>query len=93
VVAFVIAALLQTGLSAQRRARDQRAAKFSADIGEMIIYSQRVQREYAPRLLDLIDRRIERFPEGEGISPHRRRQLSQVVQAERVKLQREIAAR
>lgn len=90
-VALLVGVVLQGSLTVQKRARDQRAATFTADITQLVIYSQRIPREYAPQLLNFIDRRIERFPEGEGISAHKRRQLRQMVQAERAKLHRKLA--
>jgi len=87
---FVVAAVLQTGLQVRKNYREQRREVFVADLRASVVTARKMERCFAPRMLNFIEGRIVRSPDSKLLSADEQRQLLDLVNTERVR--QEVAA-
>lgn len=84
-VTLLIALGVQAITVAWQHRHERRREAIVADVREQIIVSQRLQTQYATRLLAYIERRITSSPDAAFLSAYQRRQFGQFIQGERTR--------
>lgn len=82
---FVTAVVLQASLAARQRQREERRAAFVADVHEQVLFSQRIESPFKPRMLNFVERRVTASPDAALLSPLQQRQLVQLINSERLR--------
>ncbi|WP_425617140.1 hypothetical protein NA78x_000811 [Anatilimnocola sp. NA78] len=80
--------VLQSGISVWEHRQAQRRTNFACDVRALVGGCQELDPRFAPCLLKYVERRIATAPEASLLTPRQQRQLSQLIECERVRQRR-----